>query len=171
MKRRVITLISLFCLIFVFFLEDATTSIPPKVGDIDIIQYGIFEVIEVRKTKAKGTAVGTIYLAKEPKLVKETDKIPGTVGTNFGICYIVNGHPKGEKVVLLVKLQHPATKNPKTQELRVSDEWKSYKRIGYIHCSGWKFEYDWEIVPGQWIFQLFYEGTKLAEKTFTVYKP
>jgi len=171
MKRGAIHLISLFCLILAFFLEDAATSIPPKVEDIEIIQYGIFEAVEIRKMEAEGTAVGTIHLVRESRHAKETDNIPGTIGTRFGICYIVRGRPKEEKVVLLVKVLHPATKNPKTQVTRIIDQWKSYKKIGHVHCSGWKFEYDWEIVPGQWIIQLSYEGRKLAEKTFTVYKP
>ena len=31
------------------------------------------------------------------------------------------------------------------------------------------FEEEWDLIPGVWKIQVWHEGKKLAEKTFTVY--
>ena len=33
------------------------------------------------------------------------------------------------------------------------------------------FEQEWELVPGRWSFEISRDGNKLAERSFTVYKP
>ncbi|MBS1242546.1 MAG: hypothetical protein H6R44_301, partial [Nitrospirae bacterium] len=39
-----------------------------------------------------------------------------------------------------------------------------------IH-EGYTFDHEWELVTGAWVIQVFYDGRKLAEQYFTVYKP
>jgi len=43
--------------------------------------------------------------------------------------------------------------------------------IGKLTLTGYWFDETWETVPGKWKFELWYKGRKLAEKTFTIYKP
>jgi hypothetical protein len=50
-----------------------------------------------------------------------------------------------------------------------SEQWVAARQIGTPSFEGWKFDGESQIVPGKLTIQLFHEGTKLAEKSFTVY--
>ncbi len=45
------------------------------------------------------------------------------------------------------------------------------KNIGPLYLTGYKFEKDWELVPGTWIMQIWYGDQDVAEEVFTVFKP
>ena len=64
-------------------------------------------------------------------------------------------------VDLLVRVLHSAS--------QTSEEWTASRQIGSPSFDGWKLGADSEIVPGKLTIQLFHHGTKLAEKSFTVY--
>ena len=34
---------------------------------------------------------------------------------------------------------------------------------------GYKFDHDWELVPGNWTLQVLYQGEVMVEKEFVVY--
>lgn len=145
-----------------------------KIRTLNIIDYGLVESAQSRSLDAPGTSLGkTIGTNMESlKVIKKTDKIFGSVGNKFGIFYVAEGEPEleGKEIKLSVKVSHPALKNPKKGEPIYCDEWVSSTIVNARHYDGWMFEYEWETVPGKWIFEIFYEGKKLAEKTFTVYK-
>jgi Domain of unknown function (DUF3859) len=44
-------------------------------------------------------------------------------------------------------------------------------KIGAICLLGYGFDNAWEIVPGVWTEQIWYQDRMLAERTFTVSKP
>jgi len=46
----------------------------------------------------------------------------------------------------------------------VKDQYKD----GRKSFKAFTFEYDWELVKGEWTYQLYYQDTLLAEKTFNV---
>ena len=87
--------------------------------------------------------------------------IPAKIGDEFGIRYVVKGQDHGKQVDLLVKVSH--------SEVQSSEEWVASRQIGAPSFDGWKFEANSQIVPGKLTIQLFHQGTKLAEKSFTVY--
>ena len=105
---------------------------------------------------------------KEIVLLKQTDTIDGSIGTKFGVKYFVKGLPKGANVPLSVRLLHPITTNPDTQQTSMIEEWIAKAKISSANYSGWIFEYKWEIVQGEWTILISYNGKKLAEKKFTV---
>jgi hypothetical protein len=95
------------------------------------------------------------------ELVRRTRIVPGKGGTEFGIRYVVNGQDEGGQVDLLVKVSH--------SKMDSSEEWVTSRQIGAPSFDGWKFDSNSEIVPGKLTIEVFYQGTKLAEKTFTVH--
>ncbi|HUU50354.1 MAG TPA: DUF3859 domain-containing protein [Nitrospinota bacterium] len=142
-----------------------------EVYGIDIVEYGEYRSIVAGKGGAEDTSLGYINILQEIELIKKTTTINGIIGNLFGLRYKVKGQPSGKKVILTVKIIHPETKNPETQQITSIDQWRTTTNIGDITYTGWRFEFDWEIVPGKWTIGLWHEGRKLIEKTFTVYKP
>jgi hypothetical protein len=44
------------------------------------------------------------------------------------------------------------------------------RAIGAQLHRDYTFEHDWELLPGVWTFQIWYQGRLLAEEKFTVVK-
>jgi hypothetical protein len=138
----------------------SATSIAAEVNSIDIIDYGLYKTTFAHWQEAPDTHRGEIQIVGEKELVRRTRIVPGKGGTEFGIRYVVNGQDEGGQVDLLVKVSH--------SKMDSSEEWVTSTQIGAPSFDGWKFDSNSEIVPGKLTIELFYQGTKLAEKTFTV---
>jgi hypothetical protein len=139
----------------------SATSIAAEVNSIDIIDYGLYKTTFAHWQEAPDTHRGEIQIVGEKELVRRTRIVPGKGGTEFGIRYVVNGQDEGGQVDLLVKVSH--------SKMDSSEEWVTSRQIGAPSFDGWKFDSNSEIVPGKLTIELFYQGTKLAEKTFTVH--
>ena len=139
-----------------------------EVYEINILEYGEFKAYSVKEKYAENTLLGKMTVLKEIELLKQTDTIDGSIGTQFGVKYFVKGLPKGANVPLSVRLLHPITTDPDTQQTSMIEEWIAKAKIGSANYSGWIFEYKWEIVQGEWTILISYNGKKLAEKKFTV---
>jgi len=137
------------------------TSQASEVDSIEIIDFGLYQTTFAQWEKAPNTQRGEIQLVGSRELVRRTKRIPGKGGTEFGIRYVVNGQEEGSQVDLLVKVLHSETQS--------SDEWTASRQIGAPSFDGWKLGNDSQIVPGKLTIQLFHQGMKLAEKSFTVY--
>lgn len=137
-----------------FVLTTPAMLVAADVNNIEILGYGTYKV---------GIA----------KIIKETNKIPAIKDLAFGFQYIVHGKPLSEKVKLksLIIFPESGLMNPKTGEAGYKYEGIIYAKIGKIKRFGYVFREEWLMVPGNWTFQIWYEGKKLAEKTFTVYIP
>ncbi len=166
MKKKfiIITIFSVYCFTRPVVAEDI------EVYQIDILEYGEFKAYSVKRKNAENTSIGKMTVLKEIELFKQTNTIEGSIGTQFGVKYFINGSPEGANVPLSVRMVHPKTINPDTQQISTIDEWIAKNKIGSSNFSGWIFEYKWEIVPGEWTIQLLYDGEILAEKKFTVQK-
>ena len=103
--------------------------------------------------------------------IKTTNRIPGLLGSMMGIDYVIDGKPKGQKVKIVIKLLHPPTKNPQSKTATTESEQPLEQEIGKIQSIRFELGEKWEVVPGKWTIQIFYENRKLGEKIFTVYKP
>ena len=155
-KRLIIGLI-----IILFAVCWPLASMAIEVDNIKIIDFGLYKTTVAGWQEAPETQRGEIQLVGQRELVKRTKMIPGNDGTEFGIRYVVNGQDDGSLVDLLVRVFH--------SEMQASDEWVTARQIGTPSFEGWKFDDNSQIVPGKLTIQLFHEGTKLAEKSFTVY--
>ena len=148
-------------IIILFALCWPLSSMATEVDNIEIIDFGLYKTTGAGWQEAVGTQRGEIQIVGQRELVKRTKMIPGNDGTEFGIRYVVNGQSDGGQVDLLVRVSH--------SELQLSNEWVTARQIGTPSFDGWKFDNNSQIVPGKLTIQLFHEGTKLAEKSFTVY--
>jgi hypothetical protein len=161
MIERMIKRLLIGCMIISFVVACPLASMATEVDSIKIIDFGLYKTTFAGWQKAPDTRRGEIQIIGHRELVKRTKTIPGSGGNEFGFRYVVNGQEQGGQVDLLVRVSH--------SEMQSSDEWVAAREIGTPSFEGWKFDNESQIVPGKLTIQLFHEGTKLAEKSFTVY--
>ena len=100
--------------------------------------------------------------------------MPGEVGTQFGIEFPIDGSPVGNSVTLRRVLNFPpqGLRNPSTSDMMHTARIAFPNlKIGALCLLGYGFDNVWEIVPGVWTEQIWYQDRMLAEQTFTVTKP
>jgi hypothetical protein len=139
-----------------------------SVRAIEILDYGIYTAKILTKKPAEKTATGDWNVIETAGIVKRTTDIPASLGTRFGILYVVKGEPTGQIVNLQKITIHPGLKNPEKKEFVYKSNYLIEAEIGIPRHSGYGFDHEWEVVPGKWTIELWYKGRKLAEKTFAV---
>lgn len=136
-----------------------------------ILDFGVYTNKSVDKTTLSGSETGTrnTFTKDDIKFVEKTDKIPARLGVCFGIKYVIDGKPAGSDIAIKKIILHPAIK--KDNKTYTSSEVDLTRTIGAESVSGYAFGFDYLLVPGDWTIQLYCEGKKILEKTFTVYLP
>lgn len=154
-----------------FLINIVSFVIAESTFSINILDYGLARVDSSRKIDNKDVITGFETVAKGLRVVTTTESIPAVISTNFGIQFQVTGM-EGKLILLKIKAVHPPITNPATQKTSESDEWTQVvKSDTAVSFAGWTFDNEWELVPGEWTFQIFYGKEKLAEKTFHVVNP
>lgn len=92
------------------------------------------------------------------------------LGTEFGIEYQINTKPKGRPISITTVIHFPEAglKQPGGRKYQSSTETKRVS-IGDPQLHGYGFDESWELVPGEWVFEVWHKKAKLISKTFTVY--
>ena len=135
----------------------------------EITAFGVFE--------ERGKAFKLGYSATEPgtdtvddvRFVGWNRQIPGEVGVSFGIQYIVHSRPKGSRIKIIARIEFPegGLVTPQGYVYQSSEEIQ-YIKLGEENFYGFGFDETWEIVPGDWKFQIKYKNAIIAQKTLTV---
>ena len=138
----------------------------------EITAFGVFE--ERGKTFERG------YTATQPRtdsldrvrFVGYDPQIPGEVGISFGISYIVHSTPKGRpmKITALIQFPDDGLVSPQGDVYKSAEE-TMFIKLGEENFYGFGFDQAWEIVPGEWKFQIKYKNAIIAQKTLTVVVP
>jgi hypothetical protein len=131
----------------------------PLVARIDVLDRGIYDVV---------LGVTTTHATLE----QSTTTIPGKLRQEFGLRYEIAGAPTGARVMLdvVIKYPPPGMDDPTQLNTVVERGFSTVKEIGETVYLGYAFDYLWEIVPGTWSFEIWYQGRKMAEQKFTVTK-
>jgi hypothetical protein len=116
---------------------------------------------------------GTIGTAADWHFVSDAPDVAGKVGTQFGIEFRIDGAPPGDNVTLYLVLAFPpqGIRNPNTGDtMHATNIAFPNMKIGALCLLGYGFDNAWEIVPGVWKQQVWYQDHMLAERTFVVNK-
>lgn len=116
---------------------------------------------------------GRRKISKGVRPLERTNTIPGTLGTRMGLiftmdsAYATPSYPYRN----VLKFPPPGLTHPVTGKHA-----KSYERIsdckpGQECWTGFSFDEPWEIVPGDWVFEIWMGHTLLHRETFTVVLP
>lgn len=138
----------------------------------EIQGFGVFETSSSKRYKVAGNRHGAVDAVTGVRFVDFTKEIPAVLGTNFGFKYAVNTTPRGQnmRVKSVIRFPAPGLKAPGGKVYTESVEYKDIK-IGKPDLHGFGFDEPWEIVPGDWVFEVWYRDTRMIRKTFTVTSP
>jgi len=97
----------------------------------------------------------------------------GKTGTQFGIEFRLDGAPAGDNLTLHAVFIFPpqGIRNPNTGDIMLAAKVVfPNMKIGALCVVGYGFDNAWEIIPGMWTEQIWYQDRMLAERSFTVSK-
>lgn len=141
-----------------------------RVERVDVVDTGIYTIVTGEETPDPNAPTGTIAAVTTVTNVEETTAVPGKVGLEFGLRYVVVGEPAGAEVPLdfVIAYPPPGLVDPAGPEPLLESRYSRARKIGETVYLGYGFENAWEVVPGEWRFEIWYEGRKLAGRSFTV---
>jgi hypothetical protein len=120
------------------------------------------------------TSTGKSVLKPVVELVRSTDRIPLIKGGQMYLQYRIWPLPAQPAYADLRRvLKHPAMTLPDGSVSTGSDymikgKVSSSQAIGY---TGYGLDEDYELVEGDWIFEIWYQDKKLIDQKFTTYRP
>jgi Domain of unknown function (DUF3859) len=153
----------------------AATVVAPAttVSGVTVTNTGTYKAQSVSAPGGAGqlSPTDTIGTATNWHFVSKTSEVAGEVGTQFGIEFRLEGNPVGDSATLHMVLKFPpqGIRNPHTgATMHTADITFPNLKIGALCLLGYGFDNAWEIVPGVWTEQIWYQDRMLAERTFTV---
>jgi hypothetical protein len=138
----------------------------PKV-QVKEISYGICKTKTVQVEETDNSPSGHHIYSEGFNLIKRTDTIPGELGVTFGMEFILSSKTTGtvniEKAWIF---PHTITddKGKEFKEIRYTME----KTTNEITYATYTLEKPFEIVKGQWAYQLSYNGKLIYERKFYI---
>jgi len=151
---------SIFYFCFLIFIANSANADEKRV--IYDYEYGIF----ARGTD--NTTEGERIISSSGELEK-TVTIPAQLGTKFGVKYWLSRAGFVEKPTLHLIYHVPTMINPDTGEyidkLEVLQE---NSKLDHKHTMAFEFANQYELIPGEYRFYVFFENQKLLEHVFYI---
>jgi hypothetical protein len=143
-----------------------------------VVEYGLYKPVRKGRMRDEITT-NTGKLINKPVLefTEEADRIPLVKGTYFAYRFQLWDLPKevAKKPIVEVRkvLVHPEMKLPDGD---TSTGWDRVSKVRIsagqaIGFDGYAFNEDYELVEGDWTFQIWFQDQILTEQTFTTYWP
>ena len=123
-----------------------------------------------RGGKDPGSLAGWHWLTSGAKLELETTHIPARLGIRFGIAFVFRGD-KDATIDCQVLWRFPPTTNPDSHTTMTERTVQHSETVDVAAVSGHLFVYEWGLVPGTYVVELWLRGTKLISKSYEVFLP
>ncbi len=136
-----------------------------KVTGAKVTEFGIYKAQLVSST-TNGAGV-KFQRIDEFTLLKNTTRIPARLGIRFGFRYEIFGTPSNAPVTLTMIAKHPPLKNPLTGTTESATTYQVKTSIGKTYTAN-SLDDESDLVPGLWIFELWYQGKMLCDQSFMV---
>ena len=143
-----------------------------------VFEYGIYNTLRKGRVRDEITTnTGKVINRPVLEVAEQTDRIPLVKDTYFAYRYRLMGFPKEEAKKPAIKLRkvlvHPEMTLPDGSRSTGSDRvFKGRAFAGQvIGFDGYAFNEDYELVEGDWTFQIWFGEHLLVEQTFTMYWP
>lgn len=139
-----------------------------------ILQYGIYELVRGGKVvKSDITSTGKAISKPTIQKIEQTKRIEIKKDVYFAYQYRLSNLETNKPVVSLKRvLMHPEITLPDGRKITRSEYMiKGRVSQGEVFAfDGYALNEDYEMVEGDWVFQIWYEGKKMVEQKFTSYK-
>lgn len=160
--------------VFIFF---TLTWVPPAVCDkapviqsAHILKAGRYNAKHIKRKPGSGQQ-GQRNLYERFKFIDEATRIPAVKGHRFGMRFVIVGEPRGAEIEIRIFRHHPPVKKPGNKQVSVLSTYTRKIQLNIPQVIGYGFDEDWELVPGEHRFQVYFGPKKLIEQVFTVYRP
>ena len=163
--------------------KEALEAAPKTAGETKIPRGSVFEY-GIYNAQRKGRVLGSLetntgkVLSKPVlELSETTNRIPMVKDTYFAYRYRILDLPKEEVKKPVVELRkvliHPVMTLPDGSTSTGWDRtFRGRTSVGQVIASdGYAFNEDYELVAGDWTFQIWYRDQMLVEQKFAVYQP
>ncbi len=104
----------------------------------------------------------------DPVIKEQPVSVEAALNMGFGLEYQVLGEAGTARIPITINLRHPPLQDPETGVVRTESSWKAIPRLGQPSFAFWKFEAPWQLVDGEWVMTISYQGELLAERKFTI---
>lgn len=139
----------------------------------EILEFGYYEVLgEGQNFEDRSTPSGITQAGPTVKLIQQTDVIPIELNRLFGFRFQLKGFAGKEDIELREVVTHPRIARPGQKgstsfETKLGVIIRGGELTDYI---GYNLNHDYEMVAGEWRFELWYEDKKLLEQKFKTVK-
>jgi hypothetical protein len=139
---------------------------------VEITAFGVFQEYGKQFERGYSSSGPGTHSLEYVRFIDFKSEIPGELGINFGIQYIIHSAPKGQpiKVTGVITYPDPGIASP-DGELYKSSQEDMIVNLGEKNFYGFGFGKPWEIIPGEWKFQIKHNDAVLAQKTLVVLDP
>ncbi len=143
-----------------------------------VIEYGIYKAVKKGQLQDDpATSTGKTIGRPVLELVEQTSRIPTKKETYFAYQYRITRLPptallkpwiEMRRVLIHPEMIRPDGSRTKGSERLIRGKVETGQVMG---LDGYAFNEDYEMVEGDWIFQLWYQDKLLIEQKFTAYRP
>lgn len=133
-----------------------------------VLEFGVYTSTVAKREKSASVVDGIKDRATDFKLVRKSTLVSAGLGTGIGLKYVLKGAPKGAAVNIDVVVRHPAIVNQETRETMTQSSATYERFIGQAEHAVWSFDTPEDLVPGEYVIELVFEGKVLAQKVFRV---
>lgn len=138
-------------------------------------RYGLFrQRIRGRMVKDPSASTGTVIRGSTLEFIgNNTERVPLRKGVRFGYRYWLKVPPDQKRPSLKRVLIHPEMTLPDGSTVSRSERMINRRATHGIVTAidAYALSEDYELVEGEWIFQLWYNEHKLVEQKFIAFKP
>ncbi|MBL0897648.1 MAG: DUF3859 domain-containing protein [Reyranella sp.] len=144
-----------------------------RVDRIELLEAGLYRAEQAGRMPAPGSVAGNINRLASVTFYEQTSRVPARVGVRFGVRFDVIGAPERAIVPLraIWRFPAPGLRDPRSGKVYTESVENFRSPIGEPRQRGYGLDNDWELVPGEWTFEILYVERRLLSHTFTVYKP
>lgn len=159
-------------LVILFLLVTKAAHGDVVIRAAEITAFGVFEEYGKQFERGYNTSGPGTHSLAYVKFIDFSDTIPGEVGISFGIQYVIHSTPKGKpfKVTGVITYPDKGLVAPNGEVYKSSEE-ELVIKLGEKNFYGFAFDKPWEIIPGEWKFQIKHNEAVLAHKTLIVLEP
>lgn len=132
-----------------------------------IIDFGFYELAgQSIVVNSREAATGKRRYNSKPVFLEKATNIPAILGYSFGFRYKVYGMPVNSLVELKKVLKYPELKGKSSSSSKLicmTDSEGSIEK-----ATGYTFDEEFELVPGIWTFEIWYNEKLLVTKSFNI---
>ena len=159
---------SLSLLFLLFIVPIAKAQHVNPVFKFSEVSHGLYSSQTVAKETMAESPSGTHTVVEKQILLKQTEKIPAKIGSEFGTEYKLTGN-NADTVILEIEWVYP-------HEIIDKQKNTSFKSIRYpiqipanaANASTYSLEDDFEVVKGDWLLNIYSDNKIIYSKRFQV---